>query len=1227
MTPITETDDLYPETVPLLELTDPVLGGPSGPSNAAAIALANRTRYLKAALEALGPGGAGSAENIGTGTGLYLGTEAGVLQFLSLLEGTGVTLTPLPTGLRIDVTGGGEGGVSGTSARIKVVTTDFGAIGDGTTADRAAFEAAHAGTDPDWPIVVPSGNYNLGGTDLVTNGRRWILEGTTTFTAGKLRQCMFERHNPMGTVDVWYDRAATMFEQRTPFRLGGQSITPALSIGSADPDQSPFGSVLYADGHSNFLALKPEEPFNPMEINLYSYAYSGRANGVAGTNRILRNIISCPASMPWTPEMVGKCLYFGGVRYKVLSRVSDGEITVAAWPSMPVSFTSTAEATYHFTYTMFRGRCSTSGTAVTWKSGHKFFGYLESWNPSSMIVINGVSYTVSSVTDMEHLVLTASAGTQADVAFVGYAEVDGETTAFRMNHAITGEQLTFMTSAGALDGKGPAFLIKTDKGVGSWNPIVMQNGGQDGLTVAYNTPAGRAFVGIGHRHPVCELDVDGDIKNTHLTLRENAIERHDEDVDGSVIAINYNGYNGGATRYRNAEIYDGKGNLIARFNGASRVVDFVNPPTVGGVPISGGGAGVASVVDVTAFGAVGDFVPAPGSTGSGTDNSAAFNSAIATGKTIYIPDGNFYVANPTTKDNLSRANSTGPGRVWASTNVGKARIGKTLSIGTTRSHEVNSVGGLLIGGESGDGMRQWMGHHNWMQFQPSRDGAPNQVQIYSSANLCSASCQSPNILNAATGTFNLAKMAVGDHVGWYGKVYKLSALTSAGQIQVTNFDGTSPAFTTNGIARPFAHAYESAEGICNVSGTTVTYVSGDQYPYGVTGDHMYALINGVRYPVALGPESVDANHITLATSAGTQTGVPIIFRRCYGPWAYISLLRLQGLGGGVETNCGLYLNIRGEAVLYNGATSDNLAGPLRINAPRVSLGPGNGAQELELIDITADYVDIGGKDGSQSLRIFPGAANGNRFEMDGVPSGEYPALSTRGFDPNITMILDSQGTGGVRFTAGSRSYRSFESLAPAGSVTWPYVSSHAVAAEFGVLGAATNIDMNLVPKGADGRVLVKGIPLFGAFRIDANKTTDTYTLVNVTLQDVRMSIVNIDVGAMGAYSTTTQRFTFAAAGTYRITADVMFDCVATGSLLGYLFVRKNGSNLDGDSIKTAVPATSLSPGQVAGAKVSGLLKVAAGDYIKLHNFVSLSGTWATTANAQALTSMSIERIA
>ncbi|MDO8771915.1 MAG: hypothetical protein Q7K57_25020 [Burkholderiaceae bacterium] len=47
MTDITQTDDSYPEGVYLLAVTDPVLGGPEGPDNKAAIALTNRTHYQR----------------------------------------------------------------------------------------------------------------------------------------------------------------------------------------------------------------------------------------------------------------------------------------------------------------------------------------------------------------------------------------------------------------------------------------------------------------------------------------------------------------------------------------------------------------------------------------------------------------------------------------------------------------------------------------------------------------------------------------------------------------------------------------------------------------------------------------------------------------------------------------------------------------------------------------------------------------------------------------------------------------------------------------------------------------------------------------------------------------------------------------------------------------------------------------------------------------------------
>lgn len=149
----------------------------------------------------------------------------------------------------------------------------------------------------------------------------------------------------------------------------------------------------------------------------------------------------------------------------------------------------------------------------------------------------------------------------------------------------------------------------------------------------------------------------------------------------------------------------------------------------------------------------------------------------------------------------------------------------------------------------------------------------------------------------------------------------------------------------------------------------------------------------------------------------------------------------------------------------------------------------------------------------------------------------------------------------------------------------------------------------------------------GVWRAYGNKGTDGYTITNGSLQNFKLSTLSIDEGGIGTYSVATQRFTFAQSGTFHITGTAMFDCTATGSMLGYLYIRKNGSNTDADSLKAAVPAVSLSPGQVSGSVVTGLMKVVAGDYIIFHNFLSVSGTWVVTTNAQALTSLDIHRVA
>lgn len=494
-------------------------------------------------------------------------------------------------------------------------------------------------------------------------------------------------------------------------------------------------------------------------------------------------------------------------------------------------------------------------------------------------------------------------------------------------------------------------------------------------------------------------------------------------------------------------------------------------------PSSGGG----EVNNEITFAGTPDFVAGPGSTMiSGTDNSTLLDTALATKKPIYVPAGDYWIASTVTRYNMQFANIYGPGVFWAHTNVGYTKLGKTVAIGTNRSHELGSVGGLHIGGEDNSfGMRQWMGHHNWMQFQPMRYGAPCQVQLYPSCWGCTATPQNPDRLNAVYGSFDISELFVGDYIGWNGALYVVASIPSSTYITVTKaFVGGSPNWATDGtLEAPAFKAYETATGVCNTNGTAVTYVSGEQYPYGYSGDHMYAIINGVKYGVTVGPESGTANTLTLASSAGVQTNVTIKFYRQYGPWSYVSLLRLQGIAGGKETVGVLSINTRNELLLSTGATQSNLAGNMRIEAKRIRFGAGevypwDGASGMYCAEFVypasgAAYAALGGFNGNETFRANVNGGTVNRVEIIGGTSGNPPVVAARGNDTTVNVGFDVKGYGYFTFTGGNLSSTALRVYTTSGTSSYPTLSSGStpwLAAE----GSSSDITMQITGKGSGG---------------------------------------------------------------------------------------------------------------------------------------------------------------
>lgn len=672
----------------------------------------------------------------------------------------------------------------------------------------------------------------------------------------------------------------------------------------------------------------------------------------------------------------------------------------------------------------------------------------------------------------------------------------------------------------------------------------------------------------------------------------------------------------------------------------SSTADEVTITSTGG----GGGGTWEGFADITTYGAVGDFVPLTDGGGTGTNNDTAIMNAIATGKPLWIPAGDYFVNNTATNNAYAVVSSFGPGKVWGNTTRGKMILGKTLLVGANNTHEINNAGGIKwASGSTYNGVRSYLGHHNWQIHQP--DNGPMQFQLYPGFGGkgyfgTTAHFVSPNRIVADMTPFDLNMVRVGNHIGFAGVVYKVASVIDTTNITVTNFDGSAVSFSTDTTPRPFYVSYECSIFTGNTNGTTVTRTTGDALPYGYGGDHMYCLVNGTYYQVASGPETTgDGNKIILYSSAGTQTNASIEYYRVHGPWAYISLFRLQGLGGGIETNGGMMFNIKNQLRIFNGgAPNDPMTGDIKVNATKVILGQGDGGTDDELVEIGQNYLTLGGRFGSNrnfveidslgpaiapvvkaegvssnmNLALAGKGSGGVQFGIKAntivaydAPTGFAAAVAVRGTDANPDLGFDLKGNGTFRFTAGTYGRVVGEIVAAANSTGYVQHVSGVNAAYINTAGTATNVDLVLSPKGT-GKLLPKGLPFCCLRRV-----TSLALPVNASVS-IPWDVEDSDLSSMHAAGSSA--VIAPVSGLYRISAGYLLSGTAgsNGAIITSVYLVVNGAAVrNSPFIRHRVDSAAV--GDV-GSDMSTEIVLTAGDQVQINAYYGTTSGVAGTLN-------------
>jgi hypothetical protein len=529
-------------------------------------------------------------------------------------------------------------------------------------------------------------------------------------------------------------------------------------------------------------------------------------------------------------------------------------------------------------------------------------------------------------------------------------------------------------------------------------------------------------------------------------------------------------------------------NTIAGTTGQTYVVGSLFTAATDGASSGNGAAAVArtlanrfaDVVNVNDFGA----------DPTGTNNSVsafiAANSTATANASIYVPAGTYLLNSDVNIQNrkiiANGATFTGSGKLinglLETTSGFVSRQGSYVAAGTPADIIGVGKGGFLVGGGQPNSTNGTFiscdGATNWLAVLPSKNYNPQEFIIYSSSG--------QGYATSVSGTGNITRVTgtefdsnwIGKTLYFLRKKFKVSSVANINSLTVTELDNSPVTFSLN-ETEAYNYFYTSGSGLCNVNGSTVTFVSGDPFVPLFFTDFEFTL-NGTPYTIS----SFDSvTQYTLSSPFGTGTNIPFTWRGNIND--QITTLRVQAIQGSDEENVNL-MSIAGDNFLGRYYTlNTGTAGSYGQYRP-IFIGSGNytdlsyqhqiGCYPRNYLGSGGQgYVSLGGVQGREGLRVLnpnTSAALENRFEVQGAASTFAPSLRVAGSDANIALALDAKGNGEFSVTQ-DFTRTIFKAQSVGSTVNWLNLlaSSTGVPTEIYADGANTDIGIKLTPKGSE----------------------------------------------------------------------------------------------------------------------------------------------------------------